>query len=580
MADVSGGDRPPAVIPEPVIQPGTSQEAAREPGTGQEGAREPGTSQEGAREPGTSQEGAREPGTSRESARDPKTNHEGTTETSTTLEGTRLPNNTSLEGANESSRGLEGTRDPSTSQEGTRDPSTSQEGTRDPSTSQEGTRDPSTCQEDTRDPEASVKPESVGDPSTEHIKSNEAMDEDGEIGSSEQQGEVPEGTNDDPSQFLHESEEYAAETDQKPKEDTHCHLEEQEEDEEDIEQNQDHKLQEMVHEEQIREELIQQYHALVQERDKILQHNAQLQHKLCEYFRKKKGEETRPQTTSKRASDQEQRYLKYLTSLEEMKRRYKEEAALHQEQMEEVRAQCQDIVGRVDKEWEAFQEQKKKIALCSLSKQGAGKHAASSLIQEVDLLQSREERKEKEVIQVRLENIKLKNHIYRYESTLRSKEELAEGLHLIDFEQLKIENQTYNEKIEERNEELLKLRKKITNTVQVLTHVKEKLQFVQAENQEQKEKLMEVEALVGNKRDILTKTKQARDSLRMDNLKLKQKCGLLGNKVLLRDFEDKVDASEELRQTLENLKRQHAELTLSSKGLEKKITEVKLVMDD
>ena len=58
-------------------------------------------------------------------------------------------------------------------------------------------------------------------------------------------------------------------------------------------------------------------------------------------------------------------------------------------------------------------------------------------------------------------------------------EELAEGLHLIDFEQLKIENQTYNEKIEERNEELLKLRKKITTTVQVLTHLKEKLQFVQ-----------------------------------------------------------------------------------------------------
>ena len=34
-------------------------------------------------------------------------------------------------------------------------------------------------------------------------------------------------------------------------------------------------------------------------------------------------------------------------------------------------------------------------------------------------------------------------------------EELAEGLHLIDFEQLKIENQTYNEKIEERNEVIL-----------------------------------------------------------------------------------------------------------------------------
>lgn len=43
----------------------------------------------------------------------------------------------------------------------------------------------------------------------------------------------------------------------------------------------------------------------------------------------------------------------------------------------------------------------------------------------------------------------------------------AEGLHLIDFEQLKIENQSLNEKIEERNEELLKLRKKTTMTVQV-----------------------------------------------------------------------------------------------------------------
>jgi hypothetical protein len=46
------------------------------------------------------------------------------------------------------------------------------------------------------------------------------------------------------------------------------------------------------------------------------------------------------------------------------------------------------------------------------------------------------------------------------------------GLHLIDFEQLKIENQTLNEKIEERNEELHKLRKKTTTTVQVLTHIK------------------------------------------------------------------------------------------------------------
>lgn len=55
----------------------------------------------------------------------------------------------------------------------------------------------------------------------------------------------------------------------------------------------------------------------------------------------------------------------------------------------------------------------------------------------------------------------------RLEATVRQKEELAQGLHLIDFEQLKIENQALTEKIEERSEELLKLRRKITTTAQV-----------------------------------------------------------------------------------------------------------------
>jgi histone deacetylase 6 len=55
-------------------------------------------------------------------------------------------------------------------------------------------------------------------------------------------------------------------------------------------------------------------------------------------------------------------------------------------------------------------------------------------------------------------------------------------LHLIDFEQLKIENQTLNEKIEERNEELDKLREKITKNVVIISHTREKLQFVLKQN--------------------------------------------------------------------------------------------------
>ena len=72
--------------------------------------------------------------------------------------------------------------------------------------------------------------------------------------------------------------------------------------------------------------------------------------------------------------------------------------------------------------------------------------------QDAEMYLYNEQKKEEEVKVVRLENIKLKNRLKKREQQLKAKEELAEGLHLIDFEQLKIENQTYNEKIEERNE--------------------------------------------------------------------------------------------------------------------------------
>lgn len=78
-------------------------------------------------------------------------------------------------------------------------------------------------------------------------------------------------------------------------------------------------------------------------------------------------------------------------------------------------------------------------------------------------------------------------------------------------------------------------------------------------------------------RDVLNKIKQSKDSLRVDNARLKQKSGLLGNNVLLRDFEDCVDKTESLEGQIEYLKRRHAELTLDSKSLKQKINQVKAV---
>ena len=46
------------------------------------------------------------------------------------------------------------------------------------------------------------------------------------------------------------------------------------------------------------------------DRETLLQQNYQLQHKLAEYFRKKKNDER--QDYDKNVTDQEQRYLKYM----------------------------------------------------------------------------------------------------------------------------------------------------------------------------------------------------------------------------------------------------------------------------
>nr|XP_015200518.1 PREDICTED: coiled-coil domain-containing protein 96 [Lepisosteus oculatus] len=319
------------------------------------------------------------------------------------------------------------------------------------------------------------------------------------------------------------------------------------------------------------EEYMERYKELKKEKANIIQQSGQLQNKLVEYFRRKTGEEIRHEK-EKPVSDQEQRYLKYMSTMEDLKWQHRRDSESYQQQIKELRAQSQEKVSQVDSEWKVFMGFKKEVAVSAMSRR-LGKQAA---VAQVEQIQANEQRKENELVQVRLENIKLKNKVRKFEAMLKAKEELAEGLHLIDFEQLKIENQTYNEKIEERNEELLKLRKKITSTVQVLTHVKEKLQFVQVENQAKKAQLTEVEALVARKRDILTKTKQARDALRTDNLKLRQKCGLLGNETLLRDFEEKVDASEALSQRLEMLRRRHAELTLRCVGLKRKLEQAKL----
>ncbi|XP_067876174.1 coiled-coil domain-containing protein 96 [Heterodontus francisci] len=318
-------------------------------------------------------------------------------------------------------------------------------------------------------------------------------------------------------------------------------------------------------------ELEYKYQALFVERQRLKNHNSQIQNKLADYYRKKKIEETNIEL-KKTHSDYEQRYVKFMDTLAKLQAKYREEVKLYRKQIADLNAECEEKQQLTEYAWRMFMSRKKVVAKTAINKR-PGRHAA---LLELERIQTIEEQKEKEMRQIRFLTIKMKNKLKFYEHQLKAKEELAGGLNLIDYEQLKIENQSYSEKIEERNEEVTKMRKKIEFTIGVMTHIKEKLEYVETENMEKKTQLMDLEAIVAQKREILTKTKQARDRVRAANFKLKEKCGLLCNKVLLRDFEENVDASDRLRHKLEALKRRHADLTLDSYGIKKKIEWVKM----
>ncbi|XP_029804789.1 coiled-coil domain-containing protein 96 [Suricata suricatta] len=326
-------------------------------------------------------------------------------------------------------------------------------------------------------------------------------------------------------------------------------------------------------EQQLRAELLEQYRARVVERDRLQRYSTYLQHRISEALRKKRGPEaaeTPDKGTEPDDPEKEQAYLRHLAILEELRKQQADDLDWYHRELEQLKQEGKESLSRVEAEWRAFQALKKQVVMQALGncRMRGGRQAA---LREVGQIQELEEKKEKEMSAVRLENVQLRQSLVHLKTRMRAQEDMAEGLLLIDFEQLKIENQAFSEKVEERNEDLLKLRNKVANNVQVITHVKEKLHFVDIENAWKKAQLLEIEAQVALRRDILTKTKQARDRLRIDNIKLSQKCGLVGKEPLLRDLEETVDKTALLRQHLESLKCHHAGLTMSCRGVRQKI---------
>ncbi|KAL3671168.1 hypothetical protein V7S43_004349 [Phytophthora oleae] len=308
-------------------------------------------------------------------------------------------------------------------------------------------------------------------------------------------------------------------------------------------------------------------------RDELQQRNTKLQRRIAALMQKNQENSAGPSGSTdatssgngKRedkanASENAKRYLECLRSVHESKVQMATAQSQYDKVALELQARLDEKEAKVTEIQDAFLEFKREVAR-NAENLRTGKPIAKRVIAQFE---AAEVRKDQDVEKVRLKHINLRTHLKKLEQQLHAKEQLAEGLHLIDFEQLKIENQTLNEKIEERNEELHKLRKKTTSTVQVLTHIKEKLQFVLAENQMLKRDSQELEEALTANRDQLAHKKKDRDAARQLATRLKSKEGFAKSELLIEDFEK--------RETdLVDLERRRAELTQRHTYLTKQI---------
>ncbi|KAI9991121.1 hypothetical protein PInf_018753 [Phytophthora infestans] len=257
------------------------------------------------------------------------------------------------------------------------------------------------------------------------------------------------------------------------------------------------------------------------------------------------------------ASENAKRYLECLRSVHESKVQMATAQSQYDKVALELQARLDEKEAKVTEIQDAFLEFKREVAR-NAENLRTGKPIAKRVIAQFE---AAELRKDQDVEKVRLKHINLRTHLKKLEQQLHAKEQLAEGLHLIDFEQLKIENQTLNEKIEERNEELHKLRKKTTSTVQVLTHIKEKLQFVLAESQMLKRDSQELEEALTANRDQLAHKKKDRDATRQHATRLKSEDGFAKSELLIEDFDKRETDLVDLERRRAELMQRHTYLT-------------------
>jgi len=291
------------------------------------------------------------------------------------------------------------------------------------------------------------------------------------------------------------------------------------------------------------------------------------------------GKEEEPQK-DEHVQEREKHFSDILSHVVEARKKASQQQLEYDQLALDLQTRLDDRNFKAGEIYESFKAFKKEI-LTKAENSRTSKPMSKRLIKQFE---AAEQQREEDLERVRLRNISMRTQLKKMEKTLRAREQLAEGLYMIDFEQLKVENQTLYEKIEERSEELVKLKRKKTITVQMLTHVREKLRFIENVSfyvlslpltpqsvQQQRKKLTpicsqrqaniqlnseltSVENLTMGRRGDVTDVKKQRDLVREENKELRLKQGFSSSSGLKSDFDGRKGALEDIKAEINELR--------------------------
>ena len=298
-----------------------------------------------------------------------------------------------------------------------------------------------------------------------------------------------------------------------------------------------------------RDELLEMFSAAKLEQETLLQRGAALQKQLSAVFIGRLNEEAQAKAAEAAAKAAEagpargaaavaelehnKKYRALLDALALERARVAEEAERADAAAAALQHRLDEKEARVGQVTRALSSFKLEVAKQSIDGQ-SGKPMPRDLIAQYE---RRDAAAAADVARVQLKNLFVQGQIEKLEALLAKREQLADGLALVDFEQLKIENSTLVEKIDDRNEEIAKLRKKTTTAVQMLTHMREKLHFVSADVARLSVDLAAIERSVSEQREKLGQGKKAREHTRAETEVARHQQGFAYVDALAIDFE-------------------------------------------